>query len=189
MERTLIVLKPDAVRRGIVGEIITRFERIGLKMIAAKMVNPSRDLADKHYPADRREFIEGMGQKSLDNYKENGIDPKKVLGTGDPYKIGLQIQKWMVDFITSGSVVALVLEGPHAVEVVRKVTGHTLPVKAEPGTIRGDFSYDSSSLANTEKRPINNLVHASGDKKEAEFEIGLWFSKEELITQPPLTDG
>ncbi|HET9850260.1 MAG TPA: nucleoside-diphosphate kinase [Candidatus Saccharimonadales bacterium] len=180
MERTLVILKPDAVRRGLTGEIISRFEKTGLKMIGAKMITPDRELANKHYPVDRREFIEGMGHKSLQNYKEQGGDAKKELGTDDPHAIGLQIQAWMVDFITSGPVLAIVLEGPHAVEIVRKIVGHTLPLKAEPGTIRGDYSYDSPTLANKEKRPIYNLIHASGDKKEAEFEIGLWFSDSEL---------
>lgn len=183
MERTLVILKPDALQRGLAGEIITRFERIGLRLIAAKMVTPSKDLAHRHYPVDRREFIEGMGHKSLSNYQEQGIDPKKMLGTEDPHEIGLKIQNWMVDFLTSGPVIALVLEGPHAIEVVRKTAGNTLPVKAEPGTIRGDYSYDSSSLANQEKRPIYNLIHASGDKAEAEFEIKLWFSETELQTK------
>ncbi|MEX1995586.1 MAG: nucleoside-diphosphate kinase [Candidatus Saccharimonadales bacterium] len=180
MERTLVILKPDALQRGLAGEIITRFERIGLRLIAAKMVTPSKDLAHRHYPVDRREFIEGMGNKSLDNYKEQGIDPKEMLGTDDPHEIGLKIQDWMVDFLTSGPVIALVLQGPHAIEVVRKIAGNTLPVKAEPGTIRGDYSYDSSALANKEKRPIYNLIHASGDSAEAELEIKLWFSEEEL---------
>ncbi len=180
MERTLIILKPDAVQRGLVGEIITRFEKTGLKIVAAKMVKPSKDLADKHYPVDRQEFIDGMGQKSLDNYKEQGLDPLKELGSSDPHAIGLEIQKWLADFLTSGPVIAMVLEGPHAIEMVRKIRGHTLPIKANPGTITGDYSFDSSSLANKDKRPLRNLVHASGSKQEADFEIGLWFTKEEL---------
>ena len=181
MERTLVILKPDAVRRGLVGEIISRFEKLGLKIIGAKMVTPSEDLAHRHYPVDRKEFIEGMGRKSLQTYKEQGHDPRDVFGTEDPHKIGLKIQTWMADFLTSGPVLAVVLEGPHAVEVVRKVSGHTLPFKAEPGTIRGDYSYDSPILANQQQRPVHNLVHASGDKQEAEFEIGLWFSDQELF--------
>jgi len=180
MEKTLVILKPDAVRRGLVGEIISRFEKTGLELVGAKMITPDKDLANKHYPTGRREFIEGMGKKTLDNYKEQGLNAKQELGTEDAHEIGLKIQDWMVDFITSGPVLALVLQGPHAVEIVRKMVGHTLPLKAEPGTIRGDYSFDSPTLANNEKRPIYNLVHASGDKKEAEFEIGLWFSASEL---------
>jgi len=180
MERTLVLLKPDAVERGLVGEIISRFEKAGLKMIAAKMVRPSEELANQHYPTSRREFIEGMGNKTLETYKEAGLDANADLGTDDAYEIGLKIQSWMVGFITSGPVMALVLEGEGAIKKVRDLAGHTVPVKADPGTIRGDYSKDSPILANKEKRPILNLVHASGDKAEAEFEINLWFSPDEL---------
>jgi nucleoside-diphosphate kinase len=179
-ERTLVVLKPDAVQRGIVGDVITRFERVGLKIVGAKMLTVTKEMANQHYPTDRKPFIVGMGNKTLDNYKEQGIDPVKELGTDDPEKIGLMVQNWLVDFITSGPVLAFVLEGPHAVELVRKICGHTLPAKAQPGTIRGDYSFDSSALANQGRRPIRNLIHASGELEEAEYEIGLWFSESEL---------
>jgi nucleoside-diphosphate kinase len=181
MERTLIILKPDAVQRGIVGDVITRFEKVGLKIIGAKMFVPDKSLLNKHYPVDREEFITGLGNKTLDNYKEQGIDPHKHFGHNNPHKIGLIVQKWLVDFMTSAPVFAMVLEGPHAIEVVRKIRGHTLPLKAAPGTITGDYSFDSSAAANSALRPIRNLVHASGNKKEAEFEINLWFSKKELF--------
>jgi len=180
MERTLVVLKPDAVSRGIVGEIIARFEKTGLKIAAMKMVVPDEDLINKHYPTDRREFIEGMGKKTLSNYEEQGIDPITDFGHGDAYKYGLEIKKWLLDYWTSGPAIVCVLEGPHAIELTRKITGHTLPLKAQPGTIRGDFSFDSSALANKSRRPIRNLLHASGDKAEAEHEIALWFKPEEL---------
>lgn len=179
-ERTLVVLKPDAVERGIVGDIIHRFEKIGLKIVGMKMLIADEDLANKHYPRDRRDFIAGMGQKTLDNYKEQGIDAKEKFGTDDAHEIGLQLQEWLVKFLTAGPVIAFVLEGPHAIKLVRKVCGFTLPVDADPGTIRGDFSFDSSALANDAGRPIKNLVHASGEPEEAEFEIGLWFDDHEL---------
>ncbi len=179
-QQTLVVFKPDAVQRGIIGEITTRFERLGLQIVGAKMITVTEDLANKHYPKERTEFIEGMGNKTLENYKEQGIDPKSDFGHEDAHKIGLEIQKWLVDFITSGPVLAYVLEGPHAIELVRKHVGHTLPIKAEPGTIRGDFSFDSSALANLDKRPLVNLLHASGEPDEAKFEIGLWFNDDEL---------
>lgn len=180
MEKTLIILKPDAVERGLVGDIIGRFENAGLKLVATKMVWPSRELADKHYPTARRKFIEGMGHKTLGSYKEGGIDPVSELGTSDPYEIGLQVQKWLVDFLTSGPVIAVVLEGKDAIQKVRDLAGHTIPVMANKGTIRGDHSDDSPIKANAEKRSIKNLVHASGDKTEAGFEINLWFSGDEL---------
>jgi nucleoside-diphosphate kinase len=181
MERTLIILKPDAIQRGIIGDIITRYEKVGLKIIGMKMFIPTKDLLDKHYPVDREEFITGMGNKTLENYKAFNIDPLEHFGTDDPNKIGLEVQKWLVDFMVSNPVIAMVLEGPHAVEIVRKIRGNTLPINAQPGTITGDYSFDSSSIANSDMRPIRNLVHASGNVEEANFEIDLWFNKDELF--------
>lgn len=181
MERTLIVIKPDAIQRGIVGDIVTRFEKVGLKFIGLKMFIPSKELLNKHYPVERKEFIEGMGHKTLENMKTLGLNAKEKFGHDDPYKIGIEIQKWLVDFMAESPVIAIVLEGPHAIEVVRKIRGHTLPLAAQPGTITGDYSFDSSSLANDDMRPIRNLVHASGNKEEADFEIDLWFNIDELF--------
>ena len=179
-ERTLIIIKPDAVQRGIVGDIISRFEKVGLKFIGMKMIVPEDDRLAKHYPTDRHEFIEGMGNKTLTNYQELGMDPEPVFGHADAYKIGLQVREWLVEFMKSGPVIAAVLEGPHAVETVRKIRGYTLPSAAQPGTITGDYSFDSSALANAGKRNIKNLVHASGNKEEAEHEIPIWFEADEL---------
>jgi nucleoside-diphosphate kinase len=181
IERTLVIIKPDAMQRGLIGEIIGRFERTGLKLIGAKMMMVDEDLANKHYPIDREEFIIGMAQKTFDSCKDQGIDVKKQFGSDDPKVVGLMLQKWLTDFITSAPVMVLAWEGPHAVDVVRKIRGFTLPSKADPGTITGDFSFDSSAYANSAKRPIRNLVHASGDAKEANFEISLWFKPEELF--------
>lgn len=180
MEQTLVVLKPDAVARGLAGDIIGRFERVGLKLVGAKLMVVSKTLADKHYPSDREEFIKGMGNKTLENYRSLGIDASKEFGHEDAHKIGLVIRGWLVDMITSGPVLAMVWEGPHAVELVRKIVGHTLPLASAPGTIRGDYSFDSSYLANTNRRPIKNLIHASGNVEEAQFEVPLWFEKKEI---------
>jgi nucleoside-diphosphate kinase len=180
MEKTLIILKPDALERGLAGEIISRFEKAGLKLIATKMVWPDRELAEKHYPTGREEFIKGMGNKTLESHQEEGQDASSIFGTQDPHAIGLQLQKWLVDFLVSGPVIAMVFKGKEAIKLAREITGHTIPAKADPGTIRGDYSDDSALKANTEKRSIKNLVHASGDKTEADFEIGLWFTEEEL---------
>lgn len=180
MEKTLVLVKPDAVKRNLVGEIIGRFEKAGLKLVAAKMVRPDHDLAHKHYPTQRREFIEGMGHKTLGSYKEGGMSPKEHLGTDDPHEIGLMVQSWLADFLSSGPVMAIVLEGKGAIQQVRDIAGHTIPANADPGTIRGDFSDDDPIKANAEKRAIHNLVHASGDKEEADFEINLWFTPDEL---------
>lgn len=180
MEQTLVILKPDAVIRGLVGEVIKRFENVGLKIVAAKFIHASKELVEKHYPQDREELWVGIGNKTLENYKDLDMDPKESLGTDDPKEIGKMVRVWLMDYISEGPVLAMVLEAPHAVELVRKMTGNTLPLVSAPGTIRGDFSYDSSYLANSNKRPIRNLIHASGNKEEAEYEIPLWFSKEEI---------
>lgn len=181
IEKTLVIIKPDALQRGLMGDIISRFEKVGLKVVGAKMLVVPKDLANKHYPLEREEFIVGMGEKTLQNYKDQGLDPIKEIGSDDAKEIGIKVQNWLVEFITSAPVFAFVLEGPHSIEVVRKITGFTLPSQANPGTIRGDYSFDSSAYANTSNRPIRNLVHASGDRKEAEFEVNLWFSKDELF--------
>ena len=180
MEQTLVVLKPDAVARGLMGEILSRFERVGLKIVAAKFTRADLKLAEKHYPKERRELWLGIGKKTLDNYKSFNADPKKLLGTDNPEKIGAMVRVWLLEYISSGPVLTVVLEGPHAVELVRKICGNTLPLLSAPGTIRGDLAYDSSYLANTAKRAIKNLIHASGSVSEAKYEIPLWFSKEEI---------
>lgn len=181
MERTLVVLKPDAVERGIVGDVLTRFERSGLKIAGLKMFVPDKELGNKHYPKDRREFVEGLGKRTLSSYGENDLDVKKQFGDKDAHGIGLEVQKWLVDFLSSGPVVAIVLESPHAISVARKIVGHTIPAEAAPGTIRGDYSFDSPYFANKSNRTIRNLIHASGNKEEAEFEIGLWFGADEIF--------
>lgn len=182
MEQTLIIFKPDSVVRGLVGEIITRFEKVGLKIVGMKMLMVNREMADKHYPASREDFIKGMGGKTLENYQKLGLDAKKEFGSDDPKEIGLKIREWLVDMITAAPVITMVLEGPHAVELVRKIVGHTLPLMSAPGTIRGDYSYDSSYLANMGGRPIKNLLHASGNLEEAKFEVKLWYTDKELLS-------
>lgn len=181
VERTLVVLKPDAVQRGIMGDIIDRFERTGLKVIGARMFKPTKELLDKHYPGDRDELVEGIGRRTLEGYKELGLDANKQFGHEDPVKIGHEVRNWLVDFMGSGPVFAMVVEGPHAIQLVRKIRGNTEPLRADVGTITGDHSFDSSALANMEGRPIRNLVHASGNKEEADFEVSLWFSEDELF--------
>lgn len=181
MERTLVFIKPDGIQRGIVGEIVSRFEKVGLKIVGAKLFVPSKELANRHYPKERTEFIEGIGKNTLKGYKEQGINVKKQFGHEDPHKIGLEVHGWLVDSITSSPVLAMVLEGPHAIAVVRKICGVTTPSEAQPGTIRGDYSFDSAAYANKALRPMRNIIHASGNKEEAEFEIGLWFKPTEVF--------
>ena len=176
----MVIVKPDGVVRGLSGEIISRLEKVGLKLVGAKFTSASKELAEKHYPQDRKELWLGIAKKTLDNYKSFKADPVKLLGTDDPEKIGAMVRVWLLDYLSSGPVLALVFEGPHSVELIRKIVGHTLPLLSAPGTIRGDYSFDSSYLANTGKRAIKNLIHASGSVEEAKYEIPLWFSSDEL---------
>ncbi len=182
IERTLVLIKPDGVERKLIGEIISRFEKAGLRIVGLGMVKPTRKLIDKHYPKNK-EWIENLGYNMLKTAEEAKmkIDLKKDYGVENVYELGLKIREWLIDFMCSGPVVKIVLEGPHAISVVRKLVGKTIPYLAEPGTIRGDYSVDSPLLANLEKRPVKNLVHASGSLKEAEYELKLWFKKNELI--------
>lgn len=179
-EQTLILAKPDALQRGLVGEIIKRFENRGLKLVGIKMMKASVAHTKKHY-LPTKEQLEGMGNKTLATLTSSGQDPKKEMGTDNPLEIGKVINGWNFEFLSSGPLVAMVFEGPHAAEMGRKIVGNTLPFKAEIGTLRGDFSIDSPILGNFNKRPVRNIVHASGDKAEAKREIKHWFSKKELF--------
>lgn len=180
MEKTLVLLKPDAVKRGIMGEIIHRFERMGLRVVAMKMVKADKKLLDKHYATDKTSTVERIGGKTIDTYKKYGKALKAEFGTEDPATIGKVVVGWLLDFMSSSPVVAIVIEGKHAVDNVVALAGATMPVNAAPGTIRGDFSADSAAYANEEKRAVTNLVHISATAEEAEFEISLWFTPEEI---------
>jgi nucleoside-diphosphate kinase len=148
IEQTLVLIKPDAVQRGLIGEIVSRFEKVGLKMIGAKMVWADKDMSKKHYSAH----------------------------TEKPFYPGLE------EMITEGPVLAMVLEGLHAVELVRKMVGETEPRKSQPGTIRGDYAHMSYAQADKTGKAVKNLIHASGDLDDAQKEVSLWFSEEELHT-------
>lgn len=179
MEQTLVVLKPDAIKRGLVGEIIARFERVGLKIIGMKMVNASGEVLRKHYDKDEAWF-KRVGESSLAFWEDNGKDLGEDLGTTDPVEIGKKIQGWLFEYLQSGPVLAFVLGGPNAVEIVRKHVGSTYPVESAPGTIRGDYHFDSPGLSAFNKRSVYNLVHCSGTPEEAGFEIKLWFRESEI---------
>jgi nucleoside-diphosphate kinase len=179
-ERTLVLLKPDAVARGLVGEIIARFEKAGLKIVGMKMVHPTEEKAAGHY-AGPDAWIRGMGQKTLDSFEEFGMDAEEVLGTSDTLEIGQMVLNWLIRYISSGPILAMVLEGVHAIKAVRKMVGFTIPSRAEPGTIRGDLTIDSNTVSSLEKRSTKNLIHASGDPEEAAQEIAFWFDPSELF--------
>ncbi len=145
-ERTFVAVKPDGVQRGLIGEVIGRFERVGLKLVGVKMLVPEAAHIEKHYE-----------------------------------KIDEKIRKHLVTFMTSGPVVAMVWEGAHAVPLVRKLVGKTEPLSSDVGTIRGDFVLDSYAMSDADGRAIRNIIHASGNIEEALFEIGHWFSPQELM--------
>ena len=176
LQKTLVLIKPDAVKRGLVGEIISRMERVGLKIIDIKLVIPTREFAEKHYPVTDEWYLK-VGNNTIEDCKRYDLDPKEVMGSDDPMVMGKLIHKWNVDFFTGAKIIAAVFEGIHAIEVARKLAGHTLPLLASPGSIRGDFSSASALSENSEKRTILNLIHTSGDEEEAKREIALWFGK------------
>lgn len=175
-EKTLVIIKPDGVSRMLCGEIIRRIEAVGLKLVDAKMTEADEKLAEQHYP-ETEEWLSAVGKKGLDDYEKYGFDPVETIGTSDPIEYGKMILKFNKDYLMSGPLLALVFEGNHAVEVVRKLVGHTNPIMAPAGTIRGDLAAESAIIANLEKRSLYNLVHASGSVDEANREIKLWFGK------------
>lgn len=156
LERTLVLLKPDAVHRGIVGEIIQRFEKIGAKMVGMKLLVSEKDTAQKHYTEDLSK------------------------------RRGERVRKLMIDMLLSGPIVAIVFEGVDVVEVVRKMVGSTEPKSAAPGTIRGDYTHVSYRYSDEKKIGVFNLIHASATSGEAEAEINVWFKSEELVSHRPL---
>lgn len=179
-ERTLVLIKHDGIARGLSGEILHRFEKAGLKIIAMKFVHPAREMADKHYQASEEDLIR-MGNNTLRDATEKGIDIKAEFGTDSALEIGKHIKKWLIEYLSMGPVLAFVLEGYGAIKITRKIVGATLPSEASPGTIRGDYTHDNPELANYYKRPIKNIIHASGKPSEAEYEIDLWFSASDLF--------
>jgi len=175
-EITFLMAKPDAVQRGLTGEIIRRIEQVGLKIVGLRMFSPTNKQIDDHYPKDEA-WITRLGEKTLATYAKYGYDANKELGTDKAEKIGPMVRSWLLKFMDSGPVVVMVIKGVHAVEMTRKIAGSTMPSDSELGTIRGDFSVDSAAAANRDKRAVYNLVHASETEDEAEHEIKHWFRK------------
>ena len=174
MERTFVLIKPDGVQRALMGRIIGRFEDAVLKIVAMKMVMADKELVGRHY-VDDVAWLEDLGKKSIASYEAKGI---KMDGT--PAEIGRKIRGYLMDYLTSGPVVAMVMEGNDAVSIVRKIVGSTAPSKADPSTIRGMYASDSYQLADERKRPVRNLIHTSDSPETAEKEIGIWFEKGEM---------
>lgn len=175
-ERTLVLLKPDAVQRNLVGEIVSRFERVGLKIVGLKFIAPDKERAYKHYVKDENE-IEALGKRSIEGKKKAGMDVDD-----DPKELGQEIIDRLIVFLTSGPVVAIVLEGHGAIKIVRKLVGSTEPLNADVGTIRADFTLDSYTIADGDGRAVRNLIHASSDEREASYEVDLWFGEDEIVS-------
>lgn len=178
-ERTYVMVKPDGVKKGLIGEIIRRFEQRDLKIVALELFQPTREEIDNHYPKDAA-WVTRLGSKTLATYEKYNLDAQKDFGTTDPAKIGPQIRMWLVDYMLSAPLVKMAVEGIHAVDMVRKICGVTLPYLADMGTIRGDFSNDSPVLANVEKRAVMNILHASETPEEAAHEIKHWFGNKKM---------
>jgi nucleoside-diphosphate kinase len=175
-ERTLVIIKPDGIQRTLIGEIVKRYERVGLKLVGIKMLVPDAPQIEKHYTLDP-EWRRITGEKTIASYIKKGETP----WTTDPLEVTRVVLQNLIKFMTSGPVVAMVWEGAHAVEVGRKVTGGTEPRTSDAGTIRGDYVLDSYMVSDADSRAVRNLVHASGSPKEADMEIKHWFSANELI--------
>ena len=165
MERTLVLIKPDGVIRNLIGKILMRFEDAGLKIIGMKMVWVDEDFARKHYRDDLDERYKDVEEK-----------------------YGRNVRNELVKYLKEGPVIAFVLEGIDAIKVTRKIVGSTYPNESAAGTIRGDFSHISKDFANKNNVMVRNLIHASGNKEDAEIEIPIWFTKKDLHTYKTVHD-
>lgn len=183
-ERTLIILKPDAIQRGLVGETIRRFENVGLKLVATKMMVARAEHVEKHYTLDP-EWRRVTGEKTIAGYKEKGLTPP----SDDPYEITARILEGLKKYMVAGPVLVMIWEGAHAVKIVRKLVGSTEPLSSAPGTIRGDYVLDSYQMSDGDGRAVRNLIHASGSPSEAAAEISHWFKPEEIIEYRQIQDA
>ena len=176
-ERTLVIIKPDGVQRNLVGNIISRLEAIGLKIVGLQFRVPTEAEVREHYTLDPN-WVGLVGTKLIESKVRSGEEAWK---DRDPLEVGGDILERLVAYMVAGPVAMIVVEGVHATEVVRKIVGGTEPRSSDVGTIRGDYVIDSYALAERDKRAVRNLVHASGSVEEAEKEIALWFSDDQLI--------
>ncbi len=174
-ERTLVIIKPDGVQRGLIGEITGRFEKVGLKLVGTKMMVPDAEKIEQHYTLDPQ-WRQVTGEKTIASYQAKGMTPPSM----DPLEITAKILANLKKYMTSGPVVFMVWEGAHAVKIVRKLGGGTEPLSSDVGTIRGDYVLDSYQMADTDSRAVRNLLHMSGSVDEAANEIKHWFSDAEL---------
>lgn len=182
IERTLVIIKPDGVQRGLLGEIIGRFERAGLKVVGMKLAWPNAELVGQHYSADEH-YLHGVGKKALANAQARGETMPET-----PRQIGERVREANMRYLSSGPVLIFALEGNTAIVTVRNMIGGTNPLTADIGTIRGDLTIDDFSQADTEGRAVRNLMHASSDSDEAAREIALWFRLDELYEYQTVMD-
>jgi nucleoside-diphosphate kinase len=175
-EKTLVVIKPDGIQRNLIGEIISRYERVGLKLAGMKMVNASFDFVNDHYNLDP-EWFKLVGEKSIKGLVDKGITPP----SHDVDVMAQSVLDRLIKYMTSGPVIAMVWQGAHAVSIVRKITGGTEPLTSDVGTIRGDYVLDSYQMSTDDNRAVRNLVHASGNISDANKEIKHWFKDEEVM--------
>jgi len=183
-QRALLIIKPDGVQRGIIGKIITRFETVGLKIIGLKFEMATSEKVVAHYP-ETEAWFKKVGERTLTNYQKKGLDARTVFRTNDAVSIGKIVKGWLVTYFQESPVFMAVVEGYDCIEIVRKLSGNTIPVLAAPGTVRGDFSHDTIDLANEQNRPLRNIIHASDSPEDGEKEVNLWFTKEELFSYEP----
>ncbi len=175
-QRTLVIIKPDGVQRSLIGEVIKRLERTGLKLVALKFSVPKAEKIEKHYQLEDG-WIESVGKKSIESYLKKGMTPPE----SDPKLVGQKVLGNLIKYMTSGPVVSMVWQGANCVGVVRKIVGSTEPFSSDVGTLRGDFVIDSYEMADIDGRSVRNIIHASSSLEEAQKEIDLWFKEEELI--------
>ena len=181
-ERTLVILKPDSVQRGLIGEIIKKIESTGLKLVALKMIMAEEAACWTHYNKDEAWFL-SKGKRVVENRKAAGLKIEK-----EAIEYGRDIIEALVKFMTCGPIVAMVWEGNQAIGIVKKLVGSTEPIASDGGTIRGDYTIDSYELSNFDGRAVRNLVHCSDEKTEAEREISIWFTEEEILKYRLVTE-
>ena len=175
-ERTFVIVKPDGVQRSLIGEIINRIERTGLKLVALKMGVPTEDQCWTHYNKDDAWF-ESKGAKVLESRKEAGMKVDK-----SAVECGKDIVRALVKFMTCGPVIMMVWEGNQSVGIVKKLVGGTEPLTSDVGTIRGDLTLDSYELSNLDGRSVRNLIHCTDRIEESQREISIWFSPNEILS-------
>lgn len=175
-EKTFVIVKPDGIQRSLIGEIISRLEKVGLKLVALKMLVTNEDHVEKHYTLDSQ-WRQLTGQKAIEAYRAKGLKSPSE----DPLKVSAEILKNLRKYITSGPVIVMIWEGAHAVKITRKLVGGTEPLTSDVGTLRGDYVLDSYSLSDGDGRAVRNLIHASGSIEDAEKEIKHWFEPNEII--------